>query len=242
MRSLQTVAGLLLAIGTGTAVGYGLSGLSEQAASSAPAKSSPASAALPKDVYPESGFRLPFVKRENLDAYGKQVYDSLADPNRRGSLAGLQGPTGIRLHSPKVAELSGKLNELLRFDTGLEGSLRELAILVTAREMNSQFEWTAHEPAAQKEGLEQRTIDIVKYRRSATGLGEKQTVIIEFGRQLFGLRKVTPETFARALKLFGPQGLVNLVSLMTNYSSTASLLAAFDMQLLPGQKPLLPMP
>ena len=242
MRSLQTVAGLLLAISTGTAVGYGLSGPSGQAASSAPAKSSQASAALPKDVYAESGFRLPFVKRENLDDYGKQVYDSLADPNRRGSLAGLQGPTGIRLHIPKVAELSSKLNEYVRFDIGLEGSLRELAILVTAREMNSQFEWTAHEPAAQKEGLEQRIIDIVKYRRSATGLGEKQAVIIEFGRQLFGLRKVTPETFARALKLFGPQGLVNLVSLMTNYSSTASLLAAFDMQLRPGQKPLLPMP
>ena len=28
-----------------------------------------------KDVYPESGFRLPLPKRDDLDDYGKKVYD-----------------------------------------------------------------------------------------------------------------------------------------------------------------------
>ena len=67
-------------------------------------------------------------------------------------------------------------------------------------------------------------------------------VIIQFGRQLFSQKKVNSETFARALKIFGPKRLVDLVSLMTNYSSTAVLLDAFDIQLDPDQKPLLPMP
>ena len=39
--------------------------------------------------------------------------------------------------------------------------MRELAILTTAREMDSQFEWVAHEPEALKEGVEQSVIDVV---------------------------------------------------------------------------------
>src|ERR1700691_2434515 len=60
--------------------------------------------ALPKDVYPDSRFRLPLPKRDELDDYGKKVYDRLADPGRK-SLVGLQGPAGIRLASPRVAEI-----------------------------------------------------------------------------------------------------------------------------------------
>ena len=45
-----------------------------------------------------------------------------------------------------------------------------MAILVTAREIDSQFEWTAHEPVALKEGLSQEIIDIVKYRKSVAGV------------------------------------------------------------------------
>jgi len=53
---------------------------------------------------------------------------------------------------------------------------------------------------------------------------------------------VSPDTFARALKLFGDKGIVDLVSLMGEYSATAALLTTFDQQLQPGQKPLLPVP
>ena len=63
-----------------------------------------ASAALPKDVYPESRFRLPLPKKEDLDDYGKRVFDTMVDPGRR-SLVGLNGPAGIRMYDPKVAEM-----------------------------------------------------------------------------------------------------------------------------------------
>jgi hypothetical protein len=53
-------------------------------------------------------------------------------------------------------------------------------------------------------------------------------------------RKVASTTFARAVALFGRKTLVELVALIGNYAATAALLTAFDMQLDPGQKPLLP--
>jgi len=194
---------------------------------------------LPKDVYPDSGFRLPLPKREDLDEEGKKFYDASTSPN---ILTGLRGPSGIHLYSPKVAELERALNQYLRYEAGFSGQVRELAILVTAREANSQFEWTVHEPRALQEGIEPRFIEVVKHRGSTNDMAETEAVIIHLGREMFAEKRVTSGTFARALKVFGPRGMVNLVSLMGNYYGTAGLLAAFDMQLRPDQKPLLPMP
>jgi 4-carboxymuconolactone decarboxylase len=77
---------------------------------------------------------------------------------------------------------------------------------------------------------------------STAGLDETDATVIEFGRQIFRDHKVTPETFAKVKTLFGPKKLVELVMLMGNYAGTAALLTAVDMQLRPGQKPLLPIP
>ena len=196
-------------------------------------------AALPKDVYPDSMFRLPLPKREDLDDRGKKIYDQVVGPNSR-TTAGLRGPSGILLNDSKLAELETALNQYLRYGSGLAGRVRELAILVTAREARSQFEWAAHEPLALQEGLDQKTIDIVKFGRSSKELPEMEAVVIELGRQMFEEKKVDSETYARALKLFGPRGLVVLVSLMGNYYGTAALLSTFDLQLRAGQKPPLP--
>jgi 4-carboxymuconolactone decarboxylase len=130
----------------------------------------------------------------------------------------------------------------MRFEAGLAARVREIAILTTAREMDSQFEWAAHEPEARKEGVEGGVIDVIKRRMPTAGLEETDATVIELGRQIFRDHKVTSETFAKAKALFGPNKLVELVMLMGNYAGTAALLTALDMQLHPGQKPLLPMP
>src|SRR2546429_8291404 len=128
----------------------------------------PTMTTLPKDIHPESRSRLPLPKREALDEQGKRVYDSVLDP-KRPTLAGFQGPAGIWLHSPRVGEPIREFNRILRNEMPLEPHLRELAILVTAREFDSQFEWTAHEPVALKEGLDHETLDAVKVRRPVPG-------------------------------------------------------------------------
>jgi 4-carboxymuconolactone decarboxylase len=196
---------------------------------------------LPRDVFPESRSRLPLPKREALDEQGKRIYDSVTDP-KRPTLAGLQGPAGIWLHSPKVGEPIREFNHILRTQVPIEPRLRELAILVTAREMDSQFEWTAHEPVALKEGLSPAIVDIVKFRKPVPGAPEKETAIISFGRELLRNRKVRSETYAEMVKVFGQTGVVNITALMANYALTALMLAAVDQQLHEGRKPLLPLP
>ena len=83
-------------------------------------------------------------------------------------------------------------------------------------------------------------IDIVRDRKPLTGVGEKEAAIIQFGRELFGKHMVTAETYARALKIFGETDLADLVDLMAQHSTEATLLTAFDQHLPAGQKPLLP--
>jgi 4-carboxymuconolactone decarboxylase len=112
--------------------------------------------------------------------------------------------------------------------------------LATAREHDSQFEWAAHEPAAQAEGISRDIIDIIRWRGSTAALAEPDRVVIDLAREMFGARQVRERTYARALEQFGARQLVDLVALMGNYASTAALLTAFAMQLDDGQPPPLP--
>jgi 4-carboxymuconolactone decarboxylase len=190
----------------------------------------------PEDVDAESGCRLPLPRRDQLDAEGQRIYDRLADP-AGGTLRGLRGPGGIQLHSPELSRHSRPLNHYLRYETEFSGRVRELAILIVARELDSRFEWAAHEPQALAEGVPREVVDIIKNRRATSSLDEADAIVVALGREIFGRRRVTPATFARALRQLGRRGLVNLVALMGNYAATAALLTAFDMQLDPDQTP-----
>ena len=181
-----------------------------------------AQAQFPKDIYPETGNRFPAVNKQ-------QAPDSF-------------GPGPIRLYSPPVAESMTALNNYLRQKSGLDNRLVELTILVTAREMDCEYVWTAHEPAAQKAGLQQEIIDIVKFRRPVTKLAEKDAVIVQLGRDALGKHKVRSDTFARAHKLFGNQQLVNIVALMGDYAATTMMLNVADQHVRPKDKSLLPIP
>src|SRR6516162_10481796 len=194
----------------------------------------------PKDVDPQSGCRLPLPKREELDEAGQRIYDSLVDP-KGGSIRGLRGPGGILLHSSELSRYTRPLNRYLRHEARLGGRVRELAILTTARELDSQFEWAAHEPEAIAEGISREIVDIIKHRKDTSRLAEADAIVIELGREIFGARKVASATFARSLRQFGRRALVDLVALMGNYAATAAVLTAFDMQLDPGQTPPLPL-
>jgi 4-carboxymuconolactone decarboxylase len=179
-------------------------------------------ARLPPDIHPETGNRFPAIM-PNLtpDAFG---------------------PGPIRQYSPPVAESMTALNDYLRHKAGLDDRLVELAILVTAREMDCVYVWTAHEPAAVKAGLQQDIIDTVKFRRPLTTLAEKDAIIVQLGRDAIGKHKVSADTFARAQKLFGNQGLVNIVALMGDYAATTMLLNVADQHVRPKDNALLPVP
>ena len=176
------------------------------------------------DIDPESRNRLPLVEREGLDELGRALFDkTTADAESGRSLAGFQGPNGIALHSSRVADHDQRKNDYLRFESSVGRRHYELAVLVTARELDQQFEWTAHEPAALSAGVEPAIVDIVKYRRPLEGLQPKDAAIIQLGRELVGLRAVESSTLAEAARLFGAKDLVDVVSIIAYVSNLVPL-------------------
>ncbi|MFM9970918.1 MAG: carboxymuconolactone decarboxylase family protein [Burkholderiales bacterium] len=197
--------------------------------------------ALPADIDPQSRSRLPLVKREALDEQGKRAFDAVTDPKSR-LRAELVGPAGIWLNIPELSPHIREVNWYLRNRITLEPRLTELAILVAVRESNGQNEWTAHETAGRKVGLDASIIDIVKYRRPIENVPEKEALIMRMGREILRGRKLTSHTYAQLIKTFGQRGVIELVMLMANYTMTSVILQAFDQQLRPDLTPLLPVP
>ncbi len=224
MKSTQILVGLLLVTGAGVA-GAGLRGVPEQAASSTEGRAA-RDEVLPKDVNPDTGSRLPAIKRDALDERGKRVYDA-AGPG------GPQGAAALRLHKSGVD---------VRWDSPLGRQLTELAIITTAREHDQQYEWSLHEMEAVAVGLDPAVIDIVRNRKPLSGVDAKQAAIIQIGRETFGKHKLSAETFARARQLFGETNLVDVVDLMAGYAGTATNLTAANQYLPPQMKNFLPVP
>jgi len=225
---------ILIWIGLLTTVVVTASGQAAKGAA-APARA----ATLPADIYADSLNRLPAVHRDQMDEEGKKAYDYNA--GGPGKVAQPTGPGSIALYSPGASEPLRRLNNYLRRDGNILGKqITELAILVAAREADSQYIWSAHEPAALKAGISQPVIDAVKYGKDPSGAGEKETVVVRLGRQILREHKLDSGTFAKAVELFGKQGTVELVTLMGDYTLNALLTNAFDQHLPAERKPLLP--
>jgi 4-carboxymuconolactone decarboxylase len=118
--------------------------------------------------------------------------------------------------------------------------LFQLAVLIAAREINQQYEWSAHEPAGLRQGLEQRVIDVVKYDRDVAGLDDKDATLITFGRTLLREHRVSSELWAKMVGHFGRQHTVDLMSIMGDYIRVGIMLNAVDQHLPPGREALLP--
>ncbi len=204
---------------------------------SAPAfAQSGAAAALPADIDPESLSRLPALHREDLDAEGQAAFDFVVGDGERP----VTGPRMAGMYSPKIAESWHILNEYLRGEGVIGPRFTEVAILVTAWEIEQHYEWSSHEPAARRFGAPDAVIDTIKYNREPVGLSREETLIIRLGRQLFREREVSSEVFAEAVELFGERGTVELLTVMGDYVMVGLVLTAIDQHVPPGRIDSLP--
>src|SRR6185503_14854974 len=114
------------------------------------------------------------------------------------------GPGAAGAYSPRTSEGRGLLGRALGVPSGqnFPAGVRtfQLVVLITAREIDQQYEWSAHEPAGLRAGLEQSVIDVVKFDRDVAGLPDKDAMLIRFGRGLFRAHKISSELWAQMVK------------------------------------------
>jgi 4-carboxymuconolactone decarboxylase len=195
-----------------------------------------AAGALPPDVNAVTFTRLPQLTRADLDDDGKAIYDKIVGDGPVPTT----GPVSMSLYSPKIALAFNDLNGFLRYNGDLSPRHTEVAILVAAWEIEQQYEWSAHEPAALRYGAPQEVIDTIKFDREPAGLSREETAIIRVGRQIMREHKLDSELYAEAVELFGRKGLVELVTVMGDYVMVGMVLTAIDQHLPPDRPALLP--
>src|SRR5499427_5743256 len=193
---------------------------------------------LPPDINPVTLSRLPPVTPSDLDEEGQKLLAARQNVNPA------PGPGHIGIYNPKASEGTGALGRALGVPTGensrLGQRMYQLVVLITAREIDQQYEWSAHEPMGLRAGLEQSVIDVVKYDRDAKGLADKDATVIQFLRAVMRDHKVSSELFAKQIQLFGRQNTIEIMQLMGDYFTVGTMMNAADQHLPATRQPLMP--
>ena len=155
----------------------------------------------------------------------RRVVDGIL--GRRGGR--IPGPYRFSLHCPELTEVWHPLGEALRLKSRFPLRLSEWAIIVTARAWDCQYVFNAHAPAALKAGISQALVDALARGERPRFEQADEEVFYDFGTELLERHAVNEKTYARALELFGVQGVVEVTALMGYYSMVAMTLLAHEM-------------
>ena len=149
----------------------------------------------------------------------------------RGHATGLMG---LWLNHPHLAERMQHVGEYLRFKGTLPGNIREMVILLVAREWLCFHEWLVHAPMAEKAGLPVAVIEAIRHRRVPTFDDGAEQAAYVYVREMLETRRVSDSAFEAVKKHFGVAGVVELAGLIGHYIIGAATLNAANYALPEG--------
>jgi 4-carboxymuconolactone decarboxylase len=179
-----------------------------------------------------AGERFPILQPDQMNADQKKLLEALLAGPRGGGNTSPEatqkmlrgGPFNAWMRSPDLGHRLQNVGEYIRYRTSLPLRLNEFAILITAREWTSQYEWYAHYPLAMKAGLNATVADELALGKRPSAMSDDEAAVYEFCIQLHRTRNVDDATFHRALALFGEQGVVDLVGVSGYYTAVSMTL------------------
>jgi 4-carboxymuconolactone decarboxylase len=176
--------------------------------------------------------RIPPATRDSVPETQRAAFDAFVQ--QRGSVPS-QGPLSIMIHVPEMLQRGEHLRAYLRGDaSNLPLKIRELAMILTARELDCPFIWNAHAASARRAGVRGDIVDHLRERKEPTGLAPDEAAVVSYGREFFRTHRVSQATFDAALAQFGVQGLIELTNLMGYYALLAFNVNAFGVELPEG--------
>lgn len=164
---------------------------------------------------------------------------AMSDAIMAGPRHSIEGPFNMWLRSPVLGDRLQRVGEYLRFSTTLPHNLNEFAILITAVEWKSGFEWYAHYPLAIKAGLEPAVAKDLQEGRRPAGMTADEILVYDFVTQLQRQKQVGNAEYAAAVKRFGEQGVTDLVGLIGYYNLVSMTLNVAQVEPPAGARPTL---
>ena len=173
--------------------------------------------------------RLPYLRYDDLDAAGQQVWDGVVGSrgSRACQRAGRPGRPVQRVrHAPGVGRHLSSLGGRLRFRTSIERRLSEVAIITVGARWKAEFEWWAHARMAREHGVADAVVDAIGRGEDPPFEADDERTVYAVARQLTGpagsTRTATPP----------PSG----CSATRAWSSWSSLCGYYTPDLVPAQR------
>lgn len=178
--------------------------------------------------------RLTPPSEDNLTPAQQELRDAIASGPRGRFTMG--GPFAIFMDAPEYGMLAQKLGGYVRLETSVPPRLSELAILCVAQYWKAQYEWFAHAPIAEKQGVKPETVKSIKAGRRPTTAKRDELAIYDFVQELQKKKRVSDPTYKKVQKLLGDKGTVELVGIIGYYTTVSFLLNTFRSPLPAGQE------
>jgi 4-carboxymuconolactone decarboxylase len=163
---------------------------------------------------------MPPIPAEQMTPAQRQVAQEMT----AGPRGGVIGPFIPALRSPEFTRRLQKVGEYLRYEPALPPKLREMAILLIAREWTQHFEWDVHAPLAEQAGLARSIIDAIANGRRPSAMAPEEALLYGFFMELQQTRGMTDATYADAVAAFGEQGVIDLVGIIGYYTTLAMIM------------------
>ena len=180
--------------------------------------------------------RLPGIPPEQwTDAQKKVAAAITAGP--RGEV---RGPFLALLRSPDLAHTVQQVGEYLRFRSPLDRRIAEMATLMAARHWTQQYEWQSHYKHAMKAGLNPAIAQAIAEGRRPAGMAADEKALHDLLSEVLHNKSVSDTTYARAVKIFGEQAVIELITVAGYYAMLAMILNVARKALPAGQEPMLP--
>ena len=168
--------------------------------------------------------RYPALNPDQLSPEQKAYVENLQKPPRNNTTALKNPPFKVYLRSPELARKLEEVSDYVRWGTGLEPRLTELAIMITARQWSSQWIWRGHYRAAVRGGLDPSVGADIAAGRRPEKMKADEAVLYNYATEMYRDKAVSDSTYATAVKQFGEKGLVDLVATMGYYDTVAMTL------------------
>lgn len=150
----------------------------------------------------------------------------------------IPAPSGFMTYAGKAGALLSDLVEYLRYHTTLNDAETELAICTSARASNSDYIWNAHVRLGLAAGTREEAIHAVDTHASLDGLTADEALIIRFGRELLEQPRISDEAYEAVKARYGERGLMELVAVMSVYTTNANILRTMEWQAAPDARHL----
>lgn len=124
-----------------------------------------------------------------------------------------------------------RLSNALFTEITLDARLREIAILRTAKDCRSVYEWTQHVPAAKHVGVTDDQIAAIENWRDAGCFNELERLVLKFTDEVNANVKAGRDTLESLKRHLSPGEIIELLIIIGHWRQTASILETTEVDL-----------